>query len=332
MCKILERAFIMNFIPKNNLKVNRKRGSATLYSLFIAMIILTVAIGFNWVVREHLKASLALSQKMSAMLSAYSAYQLLLFTLIPGKVLNREIELFEGEKYLGVKRIPLNGTEVFLNSTGNFTFEIPIKIALKDSNGLISLITFRSNVFDNLLKYSGVPEEKRRIILDSFLDWIDHDDFTRLNGAEKPYYEREGKPIPRNFELQFKEELLMIRGMDRELYEKISPYLTMLPNPGFNPNTAPPEVLRAYLDLEDNATFKTLLDYLSNQTLLSDSQLFNLTGRRIMIDEGVYYFPSYYFELLIYAGFEKPLYTLISGLDLRMKTNTPYEILYWKEN
>lgn len=321
----------MNFI-RNKRRLKPTQGSATLYSLFIAIIILTVAIGFNWIVREHLRASLALSQKMTAMLSAYSAYQILLFTLIPGKVLSREIEPFEGEKYLGQKRLPLNGTEISINATSNSPFEVPVKISLQDSNGLISLTTFRAQAFENLLKYLGIPEERRRIIIDSFLDWRDPDDLTRLNGAERSYYEKEGKPGPRNYELQFKEELSLIRGMDKELYLKLSPYLTMLPNSGFNPNTAPPQILQAYLDLEDNSTLQILLNFLANQTLFSDTQLFQLTGRRIVLDEGVYYFPSYFFELIIQAGLEKPLYTISAGLDLRIKTNTPFEILYWKEN
>ncbi len=306
----------------------RKKGSATLYSLFIAMIVIMLAIGFNWIVKEHLKASLVLSQKMSALVSAYSGYNLLLFTLLPGKIYNKEVELFEGEKYLGVKRLPLNGTEFFFE---NGSFEMPVKIALQDSNGLISLVTFRTAVFENLLKYLGVEEERRRIIIDSFLDWIDQDDFTRLNGAEKDYYQREGEPGPRNYEIQFKEELSFIKGMDKELYKKVEPFITVLPNQGFNPNTAKKEVLRAYLDIEDNATFQSLLDYLSNQTLLYDSQLFQLTGKRIVLDEGVYYYPSRFWEITVKAGHPQALYTIRAGLDLRYKTNTPYEVLFWKE-
>mgnify|MGYP001772747251 CR=1 FL=1 len=306
----------------------RTTGSATLYSLFIAMIILTLAIGFNWIIREHLKASLSLSQKMSALLSAYSAYNLLLYSLLPAKVYNKEIELYDGEKYLGIKRLPLNGTEVLLK---NGSLEIPVKVSLQDSNGLISLVTFRTDVFNNLLKFLGIEEERRRIIIDSFLDWIDQDDFTRLNGAEKDYYEREGKAKPRNYEIQYKEELSMIRGMDKELYKKIEPFITILPNSGFNPNTARREVLQAYLDLEDNATLENLINHLSNETLLYDSQLFQLTGKRIVVDEGVYYYPSLFFELTLKAGDPEPIYTIKAGLDLRIKTNTPFEVLYWKE-
>lgn len=309
-------------------KLKKTSGSATLYSLFVAMIVLTLAIGFNWIVKEHLKASLSLSQKMSALLSAYSAYNLLLFTLLPGKVYNKEVQLFEGEQYLGIKKIPLNGTEILIE---NATFELPVKISLQDTNGLLSVVTFRSYVFENLLKILGVEEERRRIIVDSFLDWIDQDDLTRLNGAEKAYYEREGKTKPRNYEIQFKEELSFIRGMDRELYQKLSPYLTILPNSGFNPNTAKKEVLQAYLGLEDNSTLQNLLNFLSNQTLLSDTQLYQLTGKRIVVDEGIYYFPSYFFELIIKVGEKEPLYTIRTGLDLRLKTNTPFEVLYWKE-
>jgi len=328
----------------------RDRGSASLYSLFVAMVILTVAIGFNWVVREHLKAGFSLSQKMEALVSAYSAYQLLLFTILPGKVLNKEIELYEGEKYLGIKRLPLNGTEVILGLSSNYTSTnatqnalnatilgakttIPLSISLQDTNGLISLTTLNTQVFDRLLKYAGVPEERRRVIIDSLLDWIDPDDLTRLNGAEKDYYEKEGKPYgPRNYQIQYPEELMLIRGMDEELYAKIEPYLTILPNSGFNPNTARREVVKAYLDIEDEKALDNLYAFLENGTILGNTQLFQLTGKALSLDEGVYFYPSLIFEIKIKAGYPRALYTLKFGLDARLKANTPYEILLWKEN
>jgi len=323
MFKISEKFTIMNF-TKNSKK--KEKGSASLYSLFVAIVILTVAIGFNWIVKEHLKASFSLNQKMESLVSAYSTYQLLLFTMLPGKVLNKEILLYEGEKYLGVSKIPLNGTEVFFNAT------IPVTISLQDTNGLLSLSTLNTQVFDRLLKYAQVPEERRRVIIDSLLDWIDPDDLTRLNGAEKDYYEKEGKPYgPRNYQIQYPEELTLIRGMDREIYNKIEPYLTILPNSGFNPNTAPKEVLRAYLDIEDEKTLNNLCAFLENGTILTNNQLFQLTGKALSLDEGVYFYPSLIFDVKIKAGFPKTLYTLRIGLDARFKTNAPYEILFWKE-
>lgn len=305
----------------------RSVGSATLYSLFVSVVILTVATGFNWIVKEHLKASFSLSQKIEALVSSYSTYQLLLFTLLPGQVINKEVELYEGEEYLGIKSLPLNGTEVSLNGT------FPIKISLQDTNGLLSLANFNINAFDRLLKFQGVEEERRRIIINSFLDWTDPDDLTRLNGAEKDYYKKEGKPYsPRNYQIQYLEELSLIRGMDKELYAKIEPFITILPNFGFNPNTAPKEVLQAYLDIDDEQTLSNLFSFLSNETILNNNQLFQLTGKALSFDIRVYFYPSQIFEIKIKSGNPKPLYTLKVGLDMRFKFNSPFEILYWKES
>lgn len=333
MLTISERCFTMSSIK------NKERGSATLYSLFIGMIILTVAIGFNWIVKEHLKASDALQRKMSALLSAYSTYNLLLYTIMPGQFTNQDIILFKGKEYMGIEKLPLNGKEVSIETLLEST-SLPVskemfkdvKIKLQDTNGMLSLVFIRPFALKNLINQITKDEKRGDIFVDSLLDWIDTDDLTRINGAERSYYEKEGKSYaPRNYEVQYKEEIKLIRGMDESLYQKIEPFITILPNSGFNPNTAPPEVLKAYLNIDDDV-LQNLLNYISKKPILSDSELYSITARKIVIDEGVYFYPSHIVELTVSVGKPEPVYTIKAGVDLRLKTNTPFEILYWKES
>lgn len=307
----------------------RSKGSITLYSIFVALVILTVGIGFNLFVKEHLKTSFIITQKMEAFQEVYTTYNLLIFSFLTGKFTNREIILFQGEKYLKIKNIPLDGTEVWINGTYS---PIPIKISVQDTNGLLSLTIFEVKPFKRLLNFLGIPEEDTKMIVDGILDWIDTDDLMRPNGAEKDYYDRMGLPYkPRNWEMQYKEELLFIRGMRKEFYKKIEPYITILPKTGFNPNTAPPEVIKAYLNLEDENILRNLLEYRRKENIISFYHLFKLTGKSIPEEEGVNCFPSYIIELKIEAGKPKSLYKIAAGLDLRLKTFYPYEIIYWKE-
>jgi len=299
------------------------RGSATFLMVLLVMVILTVSIGFNWLVKEYIKTAMAFEDKATAMLKARSAYDTLLYLMLNGNFGARELLLPQVEGLPTLTTIPLNGTEVNLSDD--------ITVEVQDSNGMLSLTTINTLALRRLLTYFGADQKEVDIFIGSLLDWIDPDDLTRINGAEKDWYSSQGlKYAPRNYPLQYKEEIKLIRGMKPELYEKIEPYLTLLPQTGFNPNTAKDPVLIAYLDI-DNDTLKVLKEYLQTKPVYSDAELYSLTGRRIVTDEGVYFFPSRYVELKIKVGKPKPFYTIKAGLYLQENLNTPYTALYWKE-
>lgn len=310
----------------------RRRGSASLFSLFISMVILTVAIGFNWLVREQYRASVALEEKVEAFVLGQSTFNLLLFSISCGRVGIRDAVLYRGKELLNLERMPIDGTELVMNSTLHPGRTYRIRISVQDTNGLLSLTNLYVPGLKNLLEFFGVENERKEIIIDSLLDWIDEDDLERLYGAEESYYRRAGKPYgPRNYPLQYKEELLFIRGMDEVLYQKISPFLTILPNTGFNPNTAPVEVLRAYLDIRDEMALKNLKQFLANNTLLSERTLFELTARKLPDMEAFFFSPSYYFDVRVRVGREEPVYHLESGIRLFYSVDKPFEILYWRD-
>lgn len=313
---------------------NSCKGSASLFSLFIALVILTIAVGFNWIVKEHLKTGLSLKEKMEGFVEANSHFQLLLFTLLPGQVTAKEIIPYRGRDYLGVERLPLNGEWVSLYKEDmGVGVRRPVKVALQDTNGLISLVNFSPQVFSNLLKILEVSEERRKVIVDSLLDWIDRDNLVRLNGAEAEYYRREGKGYgARNYALQYLEELRLIRGMDEALLQRMRPYITLLPNISFNPNTAKREVIQAYLGLEDERIMENLMEYLKREVLHNEFHLFQLTGKLIDFPEGALFYPSgYYVGKILVGTEERPLYSIETGFSLRHKIYTPYEIFYWIE-
>jgi general secretion pathway protein K len=75
------------------------------------------------------------------------------------------------------------------------------------------------DVWRRLLRNTGVKDQQLvDTIVDSILDWIDADDLHRLHGAESDYYR--GLPHPyhaKNGEIEFLDELLLVRGMTREI-------------------------------------------------------------------------------------------------------------------
>jgi len=306
----------MTFI-KNN------KGSATLLTMFMAAVIITVGIGFNWLVKEHMKASEALKIKAESILKARSAYYNLIYLLLSGTRTPKGILIQAPVEISELREIPLNGKKI--------SFAKDISVQVQDSNGKLSLLSFNQPAIERLIKRVGGVENPAEII-DSYLDWIDADPFSRVNGAEEFYYRGQGVPyVPRNYFIQFKDEFQWIRGMDRGLYDKLEPYLTILPATAFNPNTAADEVLMAYLNIEKES-LKPFRDYLVQNNVNSDSELFALTGRRIVSqDEGVYFFPSPFLEITVSVGNPKNIYTIKAGLDTREKTRFPYEVMYWIE-
>jgi general secretion pathway protein K len=306
----------MRFISRNN-------GSATLLTMLMAAVIITVGVGFNWLVKEHMKSSESLRNKAEAILKARSAYDTLIYLIINGRVLQTEIVLLGSSEISELKTLPLNGKKVL--------FLDDIYVQAQDSNGMLSLVSLNSAAMERLIKRVGGLDNAQGII-DSYLDWIDTDNLTRVNGAEEFYYKGQGLPcVPRNYAIQYKDEFELIKGMDKELYGKIEPYLTILPSAAFNPNTASDEVLMAYLDINEDS-LKVLKEYMSKMPVTSDMELFALTGRRIVGDmEGLYFSPSPFIEITMSVGRPRSIYTIKVGLDTRQNMRSPYGVLYWRE-
>ena len=305
--------------------IHKNKGSVTLLIIFLSAIILTVGLSFNWLIKEYIKNSQAFKEKNEAILKAYSTFNKLIYLILNSKFNNKEIILPKEENLTELKYLPLNGTKI--------KFEENVYIELMDSNGLISLTTIHLPALERLIKNLTGKEDVSSII-NAILDWLDPDELVRLNGAEAFTYKEEGYPYtPRNYAFQYKEEILLIRGIGKELYKKISPYITILPNTGFNPNTAPDEVLKAYLNLNEE-TLRNIKKYLSNNnTISSITTLFGLTGSYIYSKEGnILFSPSYLIDLKLYiTSFNNTIYTIKTGIDLKPNLYFPYSIIYWKE-
>jgi len=304
--------------------ISGNRGSATILMMLIAAVIVTVGLGFNWLVREHIRASDGLKNKAEAILKARSAYDTAIYLILNGQLSRKEVIVAGGPEMIsGVTALPLDGREVSLSED--------LHVRIQESNGLLSLASLKANPLARLIKKTA-NRENASIQVNSLLDWIDTDDLSMIGGAEAFYYRSQGVPyVPRNFAMQYKEEVGFIKGFDRDLYGKIQPYLTILPATGFNPNTASDAVLMAYLDI-DEESLKVLKDYMSKKAIASDMELFALTGRRIAgYDEGVYFFPSPFMEITVRAGAPKSIYTIRCGVNLTQNTYSPFSVIYWSE-
>lgn len=98
--------------------------------------------------------------------------------------------------------------------------------------------------YSRLLEHLGLDAH----LTDTLADWIDSDDEPRIYGAEGvDFYRALPRPYdPKNGGLESLEELLMIKGYTPEVFNAISPYVTVYNTRGLvNINTAPESVLMA---------------------------------------------------------------------------------------
>jgi general secretion pathway protein K len=138
-----------------------------------------------------------------------------------------------------------------------------LRVAIEDESGkipvhrLLNGQVFNPAVRDlmaRLLKQPefGLKDKDVDDILDSLKDWMDADDIVTGGGAETPYYAALAKPYAaKNGPLDCIEELMMIKGITREIYEGtkdrpgLRQLLTIYGDGRININTAPILVLRS---------------------------------------------------------------------------------------
>jgi general secretion pathway protein K len=115
------------------------------------------------------------------------------------------------------------------------------------------------------------PEEVDNLI-DAIKDWIDADNEVTKFGAESSYYQTLERPYScKNAPLEFPEELLLIRGITRELFygtkgkPGIATYLSTQGEGRININTANPLVLRSLSEHLDQEMVEGIIAYRENE-------------------------------------------------------------------
>lgn len=120
-------------------------------------------------------------------------------------------------------------------------------VRLQDNRGLLNVNFVDPAAVARFLGLMGIPIEKRDSMVDTLLDYTDPDDLRRLNGAEARDYAAAGLPPPPNDWMVSPHQLKGVIGWrdQHDLWEKKNAlqFFTTARVAGFNPNSAPLEVL-----------------------------------------------------------------------------------------
>lgn len=160
-------------------------------------------------------------------------------------------------------------------------------------------------VVDRIKRLFDIAEVSPDLV-DAIVDWMDSDDGEELHGAEVSYYEALPHPyFPRNAPLEGISELRLIKGIDAEVFRKISPYLTAVPislSAGsvqwkINVNTAESAVLRS-LDVQGMIDEGLVERIIANRPFDSTGQFRDIVGQNVYSGmQGILDIKSTYFSI-----------------------------------
>lgn len=122
-----------------------------------------------------------------------------------------------------VQAWPVNGTIITVNIDGR-----DIGVAVRDATGLVDLNAASADLLAAAFATTGIDEAWRHKIVDAILDWRDGDNLRHLNGAEDDDYRAAGLGwTARDAAFASIDELRYVLGMRQEIFDKLTPFLTV---------------------------------------------------------------------------------------------------------
>lgn len=213
----------------------RQRGIALLMVVWVFMVLGVIALDFAQYMRDEAQAALNLGEETRAYYAAVGGVHETLERLL---IAAREGELFADEEGEGNDEPGVDEDDGDLDVLPGCAFGdargtvegIAWEARVCDEAGRIGLVADSEPLLTaavrNLLvggnATTGIDRragEEVQTVVDSILDWIDHDSLTRPHGAELDWYEdRLGWTPQMNRAFSYPEELLMVRGVTEALF------------------------------------------------------------------------------------------------------------------
>ncbi len=141
-----------------------------------------------------------------------------------------------GEGYFSVYCARMTGSGGIATNYGVIDEESKINVN-KASHGLLKAFLEVAGGADSLAAAE---------IASAICDWRDENDEPLTGGAENSYYRSLSNPYPcHNGEFQSLNELLLVKGVEPELFRRLEPHATLYGTGKVNVNTADPVVLKS---------------------------------------------------------------------------------------
>jgi general secretion pathway protein K len=225
----------------------------------IAAMGFAAAVLSEWVSEAVLNA-IAIQDKTEAELSFANIRNELIFILARRPKTNRGIEVGKfvspptgtsfqdvmNANYTSDRLVTLDGRAHVMASNQRYA------VRLQDGKGLLNINIATAEHLGRFFETLQLEGENHSLLTDTLMDYRDEDDLTRLSGAEEADYVRRNLYPPANGRLMSPWEAQRIIGWTTSpeiwniQFER--PVMTTCGSSGFNPNTAPPEILATLID------------------------------------------------------------------------------------
>jgi type II secretory pathway component PulK len=226
-----------------------------------------------------------------------------------------------------------------------------MRYGLQDEESKMNLNKAEEKVISRLLEtVAGLSGDEALELAYRIVDWRDADSFFQhpLYGAEDSDYRDLSTPYECKDEpFEVLEELLLVKGMDREIFDQIKDFITVYAENALNINTVSPEVLQAYGLSE--SLIKKILSFRAGQDKIEgtvDDNVFTQAGEIVArLSQGYDLSPSEVAELSNFTAQVNPVtvseYFMIRSQGRLLKKNQEAQIdavvsgggqiRYWRE-
>ena len=214
-------------------------GSIAILSLWVIMILAFLAIGLAQGVQQKIAVCEHLLSRSAVRAISESAVKKLISDIQESPALLGNIAT-GNEWYIG----RLEKSEKFSMGEGS------ADIIITDENSKINLNKANTYVLANLFYFTAhLDTERANELANAVADFKDKDDFVTGEfggGSEKGTYQQAGLGYaPKNSDFEFAEELLLVKGMTKEIYSLVRNYITIYGDGRINVNTCQKETLMA---------------------------------------------------------------------------------------
>ena len=319
--------------------LRNSRGMALILTILIISLIVALTVEFNRFMRSDLHAAVNLRDGIKLGYVAKSGFNYALAVLLEDAAEANVDSLHEA--WADPKALSENSAAQF--DEGRF------EVKVSDHSGKIQINKLvkedgknynddQKGLLMRFLESFGIEDEEADNIVDAIKDWIDADNEVTRFGAENAHYQALDKPCScKNAPIEFLEELLLIRGITKELFygteEKpgISDYISPHGNGKININTADRLVLSALSDeiKEDPEMVENMIKYRNDE----DNNLKEINWDDRVGMRGVNYNPgllttsSTHFEITS-EGFKGAMSKRVTGMVERKEGTL--QIRSWK--
>ncbi len=305
--------------------MKESKGSVLIISLIIMSITTLLSFFIIRITKDIVKSSELILDKLSAKIKAESEIEKLKYF--------GAVNWFDRYKIVNINNVDGFPSEIIIDGRET-KLDDDVSVYLTDTSSKVNIYSLDEFTIDTVLKIAIKDEKKLPIIKDSFLDWKDRDKLVRLYGAEDIYYriEKNARYTPRNNNFfQSLEELLDIRGIDNDTYQKLKKIFTFSYGSwGTNAYLTDPELLHA---IAPNLS-KELSEKLYNLRKDGKFKEFDKLTGQLFVGEGsgIYSIsPSKVLEIKVVAKEKEAVEKIYCIIDFKPAKDDPFVIYKYKE-